>query len=136
MSDPGSIFYEVSGQRLAEQVKQIDTLDGKTDKMLTWSAGTLGLLGASIGLVGKAISGWSVALFAEGFAIYVVVVVSALAAYQKRQYSYRPDADMLQRYSESLDQDRLRFWVARERVASIAHSQSQIGTKTTHLSRA
>jgi hypothetical protein len=132
----GQAFYEVATARLADQMKQIETLDAKTDKILSYSAGALGIFGAALGLVGKHVSAPTIGLFVGAFVIYTAVIISTLRAYQLRNYSYRPDMSTLQHHAESLPDEALRLWVARECVLSLNENDVLISEKSADLARA
>jgi hypothetical protein len=129
-------FYDVATARLADQMKQIETLDAKTDKVLSYSAGALGIFGAALGLVGKNVSALTIGFFVGAFIIYTAVIISTLRAYQIRNYSYRPDMSTLQLHAQTLEDEALRLWVARECVLSLNENDVLISRKSGDLARA
>jgi hypothetical protein len=111
-------------------------MDAKTDKILSYSTGTLGIFGAALGLVGKNVSPITVAFFVGAFVIYTAVIISTLRAYQLRNYSYRPDMSTLQLHTHALADDALRLWVAQECVLSLNENDTLITQKSADLARA
>jgi hypothetical protein len=140
VADEPRTFYELATARLADQMKQIETIDTKTDKVIGYSTATLGLYGAALTVVGKSLNpvGFTFAsfFFLAAFVVYVAVNISALRAYQVRNYSYRPDMEVLQQNADELTEDALRTWVARECVISLRENDDIITNRTTELARA
>jgi hypothetical protein len=92
--DP-QLFYELSRDRLATQLSNIDALDNKIGVLVGFASGLLGLLAAVFALKTTSdldpIGNWEVTLLVAASVAYLFVVVPGIQAYLHRSWNVGPD---------------------------------------------
>lgn len=124
-------FYDVAMQRLNEQMDRVDKLDSKLAAIFSFSAAILPIFGALLALFGKGRPKASIGLYIVAF---VFLLLFSAFAYRAREWSLRPDPEVLQERSAIYDEAAVRFWVAAECVRSITENRSLLNRKANHVS--
>jgi hypothetical protein len=92
--DP-QLFYELSRDRLATQLSNIDALENKIGGLVGFASGLLGLLAAVFALKTTSdldpIGNWEVTLLVAASVAYLFVVVPGIQAYLHRSWNVGPD---------------------------------------------
>jgi len=85
------VFSEIK-DKLDIQVRQVDSLDGKTSTLLFISSIVIGIgAAAQAALIGKAVNAWVLLLFSVPIIFYLLTVLTALRSWIVRPYFRDPE---------------------------------------------
>ncbi len=85
------VFNEIK-DKLDIQIKQVDSLDGKTSNLLFISSIVIGIgAAAQAAIIGRAINAWVLLLFSVPIIFYLLTVLTALRSWVVRPYFRDPE---------------------------------------------
>jgi len=86
------IVYSEIKDKLDIQIRQVDSLDGKTSNLLFISSIVIGIgAAAQAALIGRAINAWVLLLFSVPIIFYLLTILTALRSWIVRPYFRDPE---------------------------------------------
>jgi len=86
------VIYDEIKDRLSVQIKQVDSLDGKTGNLLFISSIVIGIgAAAQAAIIGTTVNSWVLLLFSIPIFFYLITVLTALRSWIVRPYFRDPE---------------------------------------------
>jgi len=123
------VYYDVAMCRLAQQLSQVDALDGKFSNVVTFSSVILGVFATLLTVRADDLHWYSFFLLAGGSMAYLIAVYFSIRAYAVKNWSLRPDVAALKSNCAENDLNTMRQWVANECAMSMETNDRMIKAK-------
>lgn len=130
------MYYEVALRRLADQMQQIDGLDGKVGATFGLASGAFPLFAAAIAFSGTDLPWYQWVLLGFGLVAYLGLAYHCYRAIQVREFDLRPDLPSLGSLADERDEATVLTWVGDECTEAFAHNAPLADDKATHLTAA
>ena len=128
---PPSQFVEIARARFADQVSQIDAIDTKANRTLTF-AGAVAV--APIAFVaGRSVPEAAVALFVIGFVLFVLAAVLSLIVTHPRDWSLGPDEPPMWNVARRYRDATPAWWVASQYGKAVSENKPLVEWKANRL---
>lgn len=127
-----AVYYDLALKAYDTQMQQIDQLDAKASAAFAAASGTLAIIAGLLAVAASSkagFSGFSVAVFFVGLAVYILTASSLVYAYLVRDWQFGPDLCDVARETGLRHVDVIQDWIGDYFAGVVRHNKDGVENK-------